>query len=142
MSPVTRDLSPIHIFGDITWIKPGKVAWEWWNNLNIYGVDFKAGINNNTYKYYIDFASQQGIEYVILDEGWAVNKKADMMPVSYTHLDVYKRQVFSSPSPSTVTATVAVLRSEVVFSLAEKISLFPDFCTESQLSVFLKSQSS
>lgn len=44
-------------------------------------VDFKAGINNNTYKYYIDFASQQGIEYVILDEGWAVNKKADMMQI-------------------------------------------------------------
>ena len=72
--------SPSRI-GDITWIKPGKVAWEWWNNLNIYGVDFKAGINNNTYKYYIDFASQQGIEYVILDEGWAVNKKADMMQI-------------------------------------------------------------
>ncbi|CCZ82555.1 glycoside hydrolase family 97 protein [Odoribacter laneus] len=72
--------SPSRI-GDITWIKPGRVAWEWWNNLNIYGVDFKAGINNNTYKYYIDFASQQGIEYVILDEGWAVNKKADMMQI-------------------------------------------------------------
>lgn len=72
--------SPSRI-GDITWIKPGKVAWEWWNNLNIYGVDFKAGINNATYKYYIDFASQHGIEYVILDEGWAVNKKADMMQI-------------------------------------------------------------
>ncbi len=72
--------SPSRI-GDITWIKPGKVAWEWWNHLNIYGVDFKAGINNDTYKYYIDFASQHGIEYVILDEGWAVNKKADMMQI-------------------------------------------------------------
>ena len=54
---------------DISWIKPGKVAWDWWNAWNIYGVDFKAGINNDTYKYYIDFASQYGIEYVILDEG-------------------------------------------------------------------------
>jgi alpha-glucosidase len=55
---------------DIGWIKPGKVAWDWWNANNIYGVDFRAGINNETYKYYIDFASKNGIEYVILDEGW------------------------------------------------------------------------
>lgn len=68
-------------FTDISWIKPGKVAWDWWNDWNIYGVDFRAGINNSTYKYYIDFASQHGIEYVILDEGWAVNLKADLMQV-------------------------------------------------------------
>jgi len=55
---------------DPSWIKPGKVAWDWWNWWNIYGVDFKAGINTQTYKYYIDFASQYGIEYIILDEGW------------------------------------------------------------------------
>lgn len=55
---------------DFNWIKPGKVAWDWWNFNNIYGVDFRAGINNDTYKYYIDFASRFGIEYVILDEGW------------------------------------------------------------------------
>ena len=66
---------------DVSWIQPGKVAWDWWNNWNIYGVDFKAGINNDTYKYYIDFASQYGIEYVILDEGWAVNKQADLFQV-------------------------------------------------------------
>lgn len=66
---------------DTQWIRPGKVAWEWWNDWNIYGVDFRAGINNDTYKYYIDFASEHGIEYVILDEGWAVNKKADLMQV-------------------------------------------------------------
>jgi alpha-glucosidase len=52
------------------WIKPGKVAWDWWNANNIFGVDFEAGINTETYKYYIDFASANGIEYVILDEGW------------------------------------------------------------------------
>ncbi len=66
---------------DISWIKPGKVAWEWWNDWNIYGVDFKAGINNQTYKHYINFASKHNIEYVILDEGWAVNKQADLMQV-------------------------------------------------------------
>ena len=57
---------------DTAWIKPGKVAWDWWNANNIYGVDFEAGINTDTYKFYIDFASSHGIEYVILDEGWDV----------------------------------------------------------------------
>ena len=55
---------------DASWIKPGKVAWDWYNANNIYGVDFEAGINTATYKYYIDFAADNGIEYVILDEGW------------------------------------------------------------------------
>lgn len=55
---------------DVSWIKPGKVAWDWWNDNNIYGVEFKSGINTETYKYYIDFASKYGIEYIILDEGW------------------------------------------------------------------------
>lgn len=66
---------------DISWIKPGKVAWDWWNAWNLEGVDFATGVNNATYKAYIDFASAKGIEYVILDEGWAVNKKADLMQV-------------------------------------------------------------
>ena len=66
---------------DTSWIKPGKVAWEWWNDWGLEGVDFEVGINNATYKYYIDFASRYGIEYVILDEGWAVNLAADLMQV-------------------------------------------------------------
>lgn len=72
--------SPCRV-SDVSWIQPGKVAWDWWNAWNIYNVDFKAGINNDTYKYYIDFASKYGIEYVILDEGWAVNLQADLMQV-------------------------------------------------------------
>ena len=67
--------------GDWSWVKPGKVAWDWWNAWNLYDVDFRAGINNDTYRHYIDFASEHGIEYVILDEGWAVNKQADLMQV-------------------------------------------------------------
>ena len=66
---------------DWSWVKPGKVAWDWWNDWNIRGVDFKSGINNDTYKYYIDFASKNGIEYVILDEGWSVNGAADLFQV-------------------------------------------------------------
>ncbi|MFT3844594.1 MAG: glycoside hydrolase family 97 catalytic domain-containing protein [Lacibacter sp.] len=55
---------------DASWIKPGKVAWDWWNDNNIYGVNFKSGINNDTYKYYIDFAAKYGLDYILLDEGW------------------------------------------------------------------------
>ena len=66
---------------DWSWVKPGKVAWDWWNNWNLYGVDFRAGINNDTYKYFIDFAAKYGIEYVILDDGWAVKGNADLFDV-------------------------------------------------------------
>jgi alpha-glucosidase len=66
---------------DFSWVKPGKVAWDWWNDWNIYGVDFETGVNNATYKYYIDFAAKYGVEYVILDEGWAVNRQADLFQV-------------------------------------------------------------
>jgi len=67
--------------GDYSWVKPGKVAWDWWNDWNLWNVPFQAGVNTDTYKYYIDFASKKGIEYVILDEGWAVNLKADLFQV-------------------------------------------------------------
>ena len=67
--------------GDFSWVRPGKVAWDWWNDWNLSGVHFQTGVNNDTYKYYIDFASENGIEYVILDEGWAVNLQADLFQV-------------------------------------------------------------
>lgn len=56
---------------DTDWIKPGKVAWDWFNDWNLTGVDFETGVNNRTYEYYIDFAAQNGLEYVIMDEGWS-----------------------------------------------------------------------
>lgn len=55
---------------DASWVKPGKVSWDWWNHWTIWNVDFETGINNRTYKYFIDFAAQYGIEYILLDEGW------------------------------------------------------------------------
>ena len=57
--------------GDYSWVRPGKIAWDWYNALILTGVDFKCGINNDTYKYYIDFASKYGIEYVVIDDGWS-----------------------------------------------------------------------
>ena len=67
--------------GDTSWIKTGKVAWDWWNDWNLKGVPFKAGINMDTYKYYIDFASQNGLEFIVLDEGWYDPKSGDMLTV-------------------------------------------------------------
>ena len=67
--------------GDTSWIKPGKVAWDWWNAWNLKGVPFKAGINMPTYKYYIDFAAKYGIEYIVLDEGWYDPASGDMLTV-------------------------------------------------------------
>ena len=55
---------------DTNWIKPGKVSWDWWNHWTVWNVDFVTGINNETYRYFIDFASSYGIEYILLDEGW------------------------------------------------------------------------
>lgn len=73
-----RLASPSRI-ADTSWIKPGKVAWDWWNNWNVTGVDFPAGINTPTYKYYIDFAAENGLEYIIVDEGWS--RESLMSPV-------------------------------------------------------------
>lgn len=70
--------SPSRI-ADTSWIRPGKAAWEWWNDWGLRGVPFKAGINNETYRYFIDFAAENGIEYVVLDEGWYDPKSGDML---------------------------------------------------------------
>ena len=79
---------------DTSWIKPGKVAWDWWNANNVYGVDFKAGINTETYKYYIDFAAKYGIPYIILDEGWyKLGNLLDVVPeINMQELADYARQ--------------------------------------------------
>jgi alpha-glucosidase len=61
------------------WITPGKVSWDWWNALQLEGVDFKPGLNTQTYRYYIDFAANNGLEYIIMDEGWY--KLGDLMSV-------------------------------------------------------------
>lgn len=67
---------------DTDWIKPGKVSWEWWNGAAPYGPDvtFKAGNNYETYAYYADFAANYGIEYILLDEGWAKSTRDPYTP--------------------------------------------------------------
>ncbi len=56
---------------DTSWIRPGKVAWDWWNATMLTGVPFRAGMNTQTYQYYIDFAADNHLEYIIIDEGWS-----------------------------------------------------------------------
>ena len=79
---------------DTSWIKPGKVAWDWWNANNVYGVDFKAGINTQTYKYYIDFAAKYGLQYIILDEGWyKLGNVLEVVPeINMEELTAYAKQ--------------------------------------------------
>ena len=55
---------------DVSWIKPGVVMFDWWAKHNIYGVDFKSGINTETAKYFIDFCAEHGFRYFLFDDGW------------------------------------------------------------------------
>lgn len=64
---------------DISWIKPGQSAWEWWNDYGLTGTSFKPGINTDTYKKYIDFAAEYSLSYAIIDEGWSA--KDDIMKI-------------------------------------------------------------
>ena len=68
---MAQRLAPACRLADTSWIRPGKVAWDWWNNRNITGVDFPSGMNTNTYLYYLDFAAKNHLEYIIIDEGWS-----------------------------------------------------------------------
>ena len=68
---MAQRLAPECRISDTSWIRPGKVAWDWWNNTNITGVSFLSGMNTDTYLYYIDFAARNHIEYIIIDEGWS-----------------------------------------------------------------------
>jgi len=68
---MAQRLAPACRIADTSWIRPGKVAWDWWNNTNITGVDFQSGMNTDTYLYYIDFAANNQLEYIIIDEGWS-----------------------------------------------------------------------
>ncbi len=92
---VSRLAEPSRI-ADTSWIHPGRVAWDWWNDWGLQRVPFKAGINTQTYKYYIDFASRNHLEYIILDEGWYEPKSGDIMnpipDINLAELISYGRQ--------------------------------------------------
>lgn len=75
-------LAEKNVIENTSWIKPGLASWEWWNGATPYGpdVDFKAGCNLDTYKYFIDFASHYGVEYIVMDEAWAMNTRNPYKP--------------------------------------------------------------
>ena len=79
---ITAQLSAPCELDDTSWIKPGLVSWDWWNQKAIYGpdVNFKIGCNTDTYKYYIDFASKYGVKYIIMDEDWAKDTSSPFTP--------------------------------------------------------------
>ncbi|MGZ3751337.1 MAG: glycoside hydrolase family 97 protein [Mucilaginibacter sp.] len=83
--------APSKVF-DLSWIKPGKVAWDWWNDWNVTHVDFKAGINVPTYKYYIDFAAANKLEYIIVDEGWSDDQDLNKFKLDVQQVVDYGRQ--------------------------------------------------
>jgi len=86
-------LSPELRLENTDWIEPGKVAWDWYNALNLTGVDFETGVNNQTYKYYIDFAAEHDLEFVILDEGWY--ELGDLMTVN-DDIDVQELSTYAA----------------------------------------------
>ena len=69
-STLTRHLAPPSRVADTSWIKPGKVAWDWWNGPTVAGAAFKVGMNTDTIKHFVDFAAEFGLEYVLIDAGW------------------------------------------------------------------------
>ena len=79
---MTYKLAEKNQLQDVSWIKPGQVSWEWWNDASPYGpdVNFVSGYNLDTYKYYIDFASKFGNPYIIIDEGWAKSTRDPYTP--------------------------------------------------------------
>jgi alpha-glucosidase len=79
---MTKKLAAKSVIKDPSWIQPGQVSWEWWNDASPYGpdVNFVSGYNLETYKYYIDFAAKQGIKYIIMDEGWAKDTRNPFEP--------------------------------------------------------------
>ena len=71
--PVREVLAAPAADTDWEWVKPGLVSWDWWNGMRLSGVDFRAGRNTESYRYYIDFAAKYGVPYIIMDEGWSAS---------------------------------------------------------------------
>lgn len=81
-------LAPPCKLNDTSWIRPGKCTDDWTIDTNLYGVPFRAGLNTETYKYFIDVAARFRIPYVMLDAGWSnnddlfeINRQVDVMEV-------------------------------------------------------------
>ncbi len=80
-------LAPANVIGDTDWIRVGQTCWDWLNGIP-FGPDvtFKSGINLDTYKYFIDFAARNGVGYILIDEGWALNTRNPFQTNPEVHL--------------------------------------------------------
>lgn len=116
-------LSSPNVLKETAWIKPGKVAWDWWNANNIYGVDFISGINTQTYKYYIDFAAEFGLEYIILDEGWS----ASTLDLSGGNADLDLEELFAYGKEKGVDIILWVLWNALDKDLEGTLDRFADW---------------
>lgn len=107
---------------DTSWIKPGVTTWEWWNGATPYGTDvnFTAGCNTDTYKYFIDFASKLGIEYILLDEGWAQSTRNPYIPNQ--HLDLKEVISYGKQKNVDIILWLTWLTVENNFELFEKFA--------------------
>lgn len=70
-SSLLLNLNRLPEYKDWSWVKPGKSTWDFLSERAVSGVDFKGGMNMETMKYYIDFASEYKLEYFTIDGGWS-----------------------------------------------------------------------
>lgn len=70
-SQIVVNCNPPCAIADPSWIRPGKAMWDWWPKQMVNGTDFAGGMNTATLEHYADFAADNGIEYLIVDEGWS-----------------------------------------------------------------------
>jgi len=115
---LTTKLAQPNALGDLEWLKPGQVSWEWWNGASPYNVDFKAGFNEETYKYFIDFASKFDIPYIIMDEGWAKTTTDPYTP--NPDIDLFKLIEYGKERDVEIVLWLTWLTVENNFELFEK----------------------
>ncbi|MAW95428.1 MULTISPECIES: glycoside hydrolase family 97 protein [unclassified Leeuwenhoekiella] len=115
---LTTKLAQPNALGDLEWLKPGQVSWEWWNGASPYNVDFKAGFNEETYKYFIDFASKFDIPYIIMDEGWAKTTTDPYTP--NPDIDLFKLIEYGKERDVKIVLWLTWLTVENNFELFEK----------------------
>ena len=115
---LTTKLATPNTLKNTDWLKPGQVSWEWWNGASPYNVDFKAGFNEETYKYFIDFAASFDIPYIIMDEGWAKTTTDPYTP--NPEIDLFALIAYAKERDVKIVLWLTWLTVEKNFELFEK----------------------
>ncbi|MCR5180011.1 MAG: glycoside hydrolase family 97 protein [Bacteroidaceae bacterium] len=87
LNTMPERLAPANAIGPTDWIRVGQTCWDWLNGIP-FGPDvtFKSGINLDTYKYFVDFAARNGVGYMLMDEGWALDTRDPFRTNPEVHL--------------------------------------------------------